>query len=262
MTEPYNDEGLKGKLRTLKYQYYRLRYFRHINFVLAIGRQGVHQYTNLGFPPKRIFPWAYFVSIAVGQPKKTDCPGDKRIIYAGRLEAAKGIYRFVEELLKSEHRNYRFDIYGEGPDEEKLRSLIEGSVSDGKITIRPFLKYEELLARYAGYDWVVLPSAQKDGWGVIVSEGLLNGLCALCSSICGVSRVIRSGYNGEVFDWQEVDGCRKAIDKMLTGDGFAGVDVIREWAGRSISGETGAEYFMRIVDSVYENKQRPLIPWE
>ncbi len=36
MTEPYDDAGLKGRLRKAKYTLYRMRYFKHIGFVLAI----------------------------------------------------------------------------------------------------------------------------------------------------------------------------------------------------------------------------------
>ena len=182
------------------------------------------------------------------------------MIYAGRLEEAKGIYRFVEELCKCANKNFRLDIYGEGEDEEKIKQLAAANNLSDKITITRYVTHTELLEKYAAYDWVVLPSSQKDGWGVIVSEGLLNGLKAICSRKCGVSWVIKEGVNGVTFDWAEEGSCVNAISKMF-GGGFAVADVIRMSAQRSISGEAGAQYFMKIIDSVYNNKEKPGIPW-
>jgi len=261
MTEPYNDAGYKGRLRKLKYRYYKMRYFKHVQFVLAIGRQGVKQYAGLGFDTRRIFPWAYFITVPVSE-RTNGVNGIKRIIYAGRLEAAKGILRFTEELVKTGSVKYTLDIYGAGADEENLKQLISANKLQDRIHIHPFLKYDELVKEYRKYDWVVLPSAAKDGWGVIVSEGLLNGLKGICSNICGVSWVIKDRVNGVVFDWWKEESCGNAINSMLNEDTFADAGTISQWAQKSISAEAGAAYFMQVMDCVYEDKKKPAIPWE
>lgn len=261
MTEPYNDAGFKGKLRRIKYHYYKRRYFRYVQFVLAIGRLGVKQYTSLGFDTRRIFPWAYFVDVP--QVRRTTEPSaKKRMMYAGRLEPAKGILRFTEQLLSDKNDQYTFDIYGEGPDEGHLKQLITAANAHQQIKIHPFIPHSELLQQYSKYDWVVLPSAAKDGWGVIVSEGLLSGLKALCSSICGVSRVIKNGENGLVFDWNKEGSCRTAINTMLGSNTFADTDAISRWAQQGISARAGTAYFMQIIDCVYEDQKKPALPWE
>lgn len=260
MTEPYNNAGTKGLLRTLKYKYYKLRYFKHIHFVLAIGTQGVIQYTHLGYNTERLYPWAYFITVPT--QKRTENPTDNvRIMYGGRLEAAKGIYNFVEELTQCDMRNYTLHIYGEGEDAEKLSHLVKLKGRTDNIQFFPFLKYEDLLKVYAAYDWVVLPSAQKDGWGVVVSEGMLNGLKALCSDICGVSRVIQPGKNGLVFNWAEPHNCINTIMHMLLNEGFATPSQIQHWANKSISAEAGAYYFVQIINNVYHHKPKPDMPW-
>lgn len=261
MTEPYNDAGVKGRLRTIKYQYYSQRYFKHIDFVLGIGRQSMRQYASLGFSADKIFPWGYFISVP--ESKRTAGGGDiRRIIYAGRLEPAKGILKFTEELLASKHQNYTLDIYGEGGDKGVLDELIANSNAGERIHIHPFLKYEELVQQYGNYDWVVLPSAAKDGWGVIVSEGLLNGLKAMCSKICGVSRVIVNGNNGEVFDWGEEGSCARAISSMLQGNSYSSPGDIASWADSGISAAAGASYFSDIINHVYDRADKPSVPWE
>lgn len=261
MTEPYNAAGVKGVLRSLKYQYFRLRYFWHIDFVLAIGKAGVAQYRQMGFRSDLVFPWAYYMTL--NAPVRADEGNEpkRKIIYAGRLEEAKGICRFVGKLLQSGSSNYKLDIYGAGPDEEKIRAMVVEHGRQDQIAMYPFMPYEALLKKYVDYDWVVLPSTQKDGWGVIVSEGLLNGLKAICSGICGVSWAIKNGYNGEVFDWNTEGSCSRAIERMLHNNSYARPASIASFANGSISGEAGARYFLKIIGCVYEKAALPAIPW-
>jgi len=261
MTEPYNEAGIKGKLRYLKYRYYKLRYAGKIEFILAIGKQGVKQFEHLGFDRRSIFPWAYFISENVSKVLAAEKSSDQHIIYAGRLEEPKGIYRFVTELIASDAVNYKLDIYGTGSDEEKLKAVVTLHGLGDKIRVFPFLKHDNLLAKYAGYDWVVLPSTGKDGWGVIVSEGLLNGLKAICSSICGVSWVINEGENGLVIDWSDPHSCKTAIRKMLNEGSFLSSEEISSKAKRTISSAAGADYFLKIMAYLYQQKDKPGIPW-
>jgi len=262
MTEPYDDTGVKGALRKIKYRYYKTKYFRHVQFVLAIGKQAQSQYTELGYDAARLFPWAYFITLdqrtqnAVAAKKEAI-----RIIYAGRLEEAKGIYRFLCELADFSEKNFKLDIYGTGEDEEKIIELIAAKGLSDNVTLTRFLKYKELLEKYRDYDWVVLPSTQKDGWGVVISEGLLNGLRAICSKKCGVSEVIKEGVNGTTFDWGTAGSCNESIGRMLAGNGFASGEDIRTWANRAISGEAGARYFMAIMDNLNNNNEKPRLPW-
>ncbi|MCW3122921.1 MAG: hypothetical protein JWQ38_2413 [Flavipsychrobacter sp.] len=261
LSEPYNRAGLKGKLRDLKYFYNRVRYYKHIDFFLAVGREGVKTYTRLGFDPARIFPWAYFISVKT-PPVKEPAKQATRMIYAGRLEQGKGIARFVAELATVKNKPYTLDIYGGGPDEELLKKIVADNNISDKVNFYPFLKYDELVAKHTDYDWVVLPSTAKDGWGVIVSEGLLNGLKAVCSSICGVSWAIRDNFNGVVFDWAEEGSCKKAIGKMLNDNSFADDATIKQWAENALSAEAGAKYYLKIIDNIYGQGEKPPVPWE
>ena len=260
MSEPYDRRGLKGRLRDLKYWYFGQLFYRYFNFLLAIGKEGMYVYSRLGFDKKKLFPWAYFVSIPV--PEKIPATDNKqRIIYAGRIESGKGILQFVTELAQTKAQNYVMDIYGSGPDEEKLKQLVADNQLEKQILFHPFLKYKEMLQQYARYDWVVLPSSRKDGWGVIISEGLLNGLKGICSNICGVSWAIADGCNGVTFDWSKEGDCRRAIENMLSGQQFADVGNIQSWAQKALTGEAGADYFLRIMDNVYAAAERPIAPW-
>jgi glycosyltransferase involved in cell wall biosynthesis len=260
MSEQYDDLGYKGILRGIKYKYFKLKFARHISFILAIGKRGVEQYQALGYLSRIVFPWAYFITVNKSIPVVADSTVT-RIMYAGRLEEAKGIYRFVSELCATGKRNFHLGIFGSGPDEAKIKALLETNGLLENVQFTSFIKYSDLLEQYKHYDWVVLPSTQKDGWGVVVSEGLLYGLKAICSKKCGVSWVVKDGSNGLTFDWADSGSCRDAIKRMLSGEKFASQGQITAWADNAISGKAGATYFLQIVDSVFKNTEEPKAPW-
>jgi len=261
LSEPYNKSGWKGRLRHLKYLYLRHTQFRHIQYFLAVGREGVKQYTDLGFNERHVFPWAYFISVANSAEHKATYAGRQKIIFAGRLEEGKGIYKFVCELSKFDKNAYALDIFGSGPDEEKIQQYIADNGLSDSISIKPFMPYEQMIQQYAKYDWVILPSSSKDGWGVVISEGLLNGLKAVTSNICGVSWAIVKDFNGEVFDWDIEGNCHAAIEKMLYSQNYSDPTSIKQWAESALSSHAGAAYYLAIVNAVYNNGEKPKAPW-
>ncbi len=261
LSEPYNKDGWKGMLRTLKYKYQSFRYYKHMSFFLAVGKEGVATYTGLGFDARYVYPWAYFINVPLAHKPASPVPARKRIIYGGRLEPGKGIYNFVSLLAQSPKEKYTLDIFGSGPDEGKIKELVAAMHLEGTIRFQPFMPYNEMVQQYKNYDWVVLPSSAKDGWGVVISEGMLNGLKAICSSICGVSWAIKDDFNGIVFDWAQQGSAAKAIAKMLTDDNFADSAAISTWAKGAISADAGAEYYLKIIDATFNGKEKPAVPW-
>ncbi len=100
LSEPYGKSGWKGKLRHLKYVYLSMFYFKHIQYILAVGKEGVRQYKQLGFKKDNVYPWAYFINVDKQSATVVHNTNSVRIIFAGRLEQGKGILRFVQELSK------------------------------------------------------------------------------------------------------------------------------------------------------------------
>jgi len=260
MSEPYNFAGNKGRLKKMKFKLDALRYKKHISFVLAIGDEGVAQFTAAGFAVDRVSPWGYFINMPAQFQVKKQTAGKCKIMYAGRLEEAKGIYRFATALLRH-NANYELHVFGEGDDQEKIQDAYNIANAADKLSFTPFLKYEALLEKYNEYDWLVLPSTQKDGWGAVVSEGLLNGLKVICSTRCGAGTVIKEGWNGVRFNWEIAGDCDKAIEQMLQNKSFAEPQQLISWASKALVGDAGASYFIDITNYSSGQGPKPNAPW-
>lgn len=261
MLEPYNIDGLKGAMRKALLQWNGIKYNKHIGFILAIGREGYQQFSQSGFAKEKVFPWGYFIDVPELLAKEDVGGVPLKIMYAGRIEPGKGIFEFAKELVQKEVA-CTLDLYGEGPDKEKIAALYAAAGKEEQVKFWPFMAYADLLQQYARYDWLVLPSSAKDGWGAVVSEGLLNGLKVICSKRAGASIVIKENWNGLSFDWNVAGDCSKQIETMLVGKGFAKSEDIKKWARKSLTGKAGAQYFMAICNNRYNGDAKPAPCWE
>ena len=73
---------------------------------------------NLGFDQSKI---DIFPNYLENSKKDNGHSNNKHIVYAGRISKEKGIEELIEAFLKSEIRDWKFSIIGEGPALEELR---------------------------------------------------------------------------------------------------------------------------------------------
>lgn len=89
-------------------------------------------------------------------PKLTDkeaSNGKIKMVYAGLLGVAQGIYKLCEEL---DYNGIEFHIYGSGAEEEAIKTLIE-SKKDLPLYFHGRVHREELHKVLLGYDLTVIP---------------------------------------------------------------------------------------------------------
>jgi glycosyltransferase involved in cell wall biosynthesis len=85
-----------------------------------------------------------------------------RMFYGGRLFWRKGILHLIKSLnyltLKFGFDAYELEIFGQGPLTERVSSLISEYHLGGKVVLRGFVTYSELLMAMARSDIVCVPS--------------------------------------------------------------------------------------------------------
>jgi glycosyltransferase involved in cell wall biosynthesis len=136
----------------------------------------------------------------------------KRMLFVGRLAAAKGLPILLEAVAKVEGAT--LDIAGDGPD----RSMIEDKVRSLALSDRVrFLGYQsqpqvlELLKRT---DVFVL-SSFAEGVPVVLMEAMAAGVPVVATRIAGIPELVRDEHNGLLVPPGDVDSFANAIRRLL-----------------------------------------------
>ena len=258
MTEPFRWLGITGKLRFLKYFYYKIKYNRNISFILTIGNRGRWCYEKIGFPVNKIFDWGYFtrnINIKLNNSNNL-LPS---LIYIGSLNKNKGIMPLLHILKKFEEKFSTFTIIGDGT----YSSIIEkcSHINPKKYIYIKNVPNTDIQLHLLRSDLCILPSILKEGWGCVINESLMCGTPVITSDYCGAS-VLINGIRGKVFSVK-----KNNLETILL-NFFNEIpytiekrSIIQEWANANISGKSATEYFIKIIEFIFSNKNKPKVPW-
>ncbi len=96
-----------------------------------------------------------------------------KIIYAGRLDAIKGINLGIEafHVFSRKFPKSSFKIIGVGPERNRLASLVESLNIQNKVEFIPWMEREELLEQMRFSDVLLFPSF-RDGGGQVIIEAM------------------------------------------------------------------------------------------
>lgn len=272
LSEARDWRGPKGLARSVHSLWHERRWRERVDFVLAIGGNGVEWYRRCGYPEEKVIPFCYVVEFPGPAEGETIPVRDRpqwakpeptvHVAFVGRLIEGKG----ADILLTSLHRLYdapwHLSIVGDGP----IRVAVERSTEQFGIRERvsiigqqPNAHVRRLLTEV---DLFVFPSA-IDGWGAVVNEALMAGVPVICSDWCGASCLIRPGWNGDVFRSGSVDDLATALQAWISRGKlpFDQREAIRAWS-RCIAGPTIARYVLDTVAFVDGGgNERPQPPW-
>jgi glycosyltransferase involved in cell wall biosynthesis len=254
-SEPFNWMGVKGKLRFLKYWLFRVRYDKHINFIITTGKRGRWCFESVGFNKSVIYDWAYFTEthpVAIHE-NQTQNP---KLLFIGSIDVRKNILRLISACKKLGCID-NLTIVGTGPLENQLQQAIKHTNCNylGKVPNREIHKI------IANSDVLILPSIY-DGWGAVVNEALMCGTPVIASNNCG-SSILLQGIRGRVFSIEK-DNLEEVLHDFMN---VLPYDInkreeIKGWAVQNISGETAAKYFNEIIQHVFgKSFNRPVAPW-
>lgn len=265
MAEASPSSGLSGFFRHLAGVRRRVQLERHIQFLLCIG-DATAKFTREGYPPRKLFDFAYFppspaARLADDNFAEQIWTGDSvRLIFIGQLIHRKGVDRMLRALARMNVSSWQLAILGTGESEASLRKLCARGGLAERVRFHGAIPHERAMGMLAGADALLLPS-RFDGYGAVVNEALQRGVPVICSDRCGARHMVaRAPHLGSVFDSSE--SLRIALELWI-GKGRrtpASEARITESAA-SLSPESGADYFRRVIRHVYGAEPRPHPPW-
>jgi len=262
--EGADPRGIPGMQRRVLYAFMRATMSHHVDFLLAMGDNGVRWYRRCGWPQRKVFPYAYFMerlSISRGE-KRRENGTVFELIYVGQLIHQKGVDLLLRALGELHGLSWALTVVGGGPMEGAYIDLAQRLGVHSRVRFLGALPNLEVMELISASDLLVLPS-RFDGWGAVANEALMRGTPVIISSVCGASSLLAEPWRGTTFPSDDLEGLTKQLSNWVergkTTELLA--ERIRNWS-ECITGRAGASYLLRIIDHVYSNAERPLPPWE
>ncbi len=171
------------------------------------------------FCPSEQWPKLHIVHCAVDLQRFKPVihqPDRKRLLYTGRLSAAKGLPILFQALTQVVlyHPDLVLTLVGDGLDRQALEAL----ATDLKLT--PFLKFvgyqsQNAVCQYLhNSDIFVLPSF-SEGLPVALMESLAAGVPVITTAIAGISELVEDGVNGYLIPPGAVEPLVLRLEQLL-----------------------------------------------
>jgi glycosyltransferase involved in cell wall biosynthesis len=139
----------------------------------------------------------------------------KKIISVGRLCYAKNydlLIKIADRVLGN-HPDWSWDIYGDGEEFSRLKSLIEGTSVADRLTLKGnVLNIYDL---YSEYSFLVMTS-RYEGFPMVLLEGAAKSLPLVSFDIeTGPNEIISDGVNGCLISAGDEDAMVERIEDLI-----------------------------------------------
>ena len=145
---------------------------------------------------------------------------DRDIIFVGRLVSDKGAETLIKALMELRAAGWKptTSIAGAGPEENRLKSMVESQGMNDQITFLGSQKRTALVPLFNRHRLMVIPSLWAEPFGVVALEGIACGCIPIGSNIGGIPDAI--GKCGVLFEPGNSGALARAITALLTDEGL------------------------------------------
>jgi glycosyltransferase involved in cell wall biosynthesis len=261
LTEGCETGGWRGLARRVVYWKDALLHGSRLDFILAMGAQGISWFRQCGYPAEKLYPYGYFTERPAVSASSTPREDVFELIYLGHCVERKGLDMAVRALAGLTRLRWRLSVIGSGPAAQSWRHLAERLGIGSRVSFSGALPYQDAMSRLAKSDLLLLPS-RFDGWGAVVNEALMLGVPAMCSDACGAKDLLGEAWRGEIFPSGSVGALQTTLEARIAGGRLnrEGRQRIEQWS-RCLEGDSGAEYILSVIRHVYDGGPRPVAPW-
>ena len=127
--------------------------YKHADLILGQSHEIINHVKFL-FPKKNTFLYRNYPNFdAPKVSESTPSKGKLKMVYAGLLGIAQGVYKLCQEL---DYTHIQFHIYGDGAERDKIQSLISNN-PELDIIYHGELSRETLHQALIGYDLTIIP---------------------------------------------------------------------------------------------------------
>lgn len=205
----YDLDQQPGVRAWLRNGFYRAVYWP-TDRILSIGTHSSAHYRRAGVPQRKLIRAPHVVDnqfFARVAAKTTVAEAKARfgirkesrvLLFCAKMFAKKRPDLLLDAFVRANLDSWVLLMVGDGVDR---RALIEDAAkrAPGRVFFPGFLNQTEIGAAYAAADVHVLPSKEKETWGLVVNESLNFGCAQIVSDKVGCAPDMVAGKTGEVF---------------------------------------------------------------
>lgn len=160
-----------------------------------------------------------------------------RLLYAGRLETAKGVGRAIEVLHQLRQRGIsaKFDIVGDGDERADFEILVAKRELKEVVTFHGWLARTPLNGLFAKAHFLIFPAASSEGWPKVLSEGMAHGVVPVASTVSSIPQFLDSFQTGRTCAPDDVTGFVDALEWYA--------QYPNRWKEESVKGVQAAQLF-------------------
>ncbi len=152
--------------------------------------------------PEKLLAWAYFVDKPSESPSIRQAGSPLNILWGGRYLRWKRVDILLRAAagLRDQGVAFHLNLLGQGPQEQRLRTLCQHLGLNEAVTFHPPVPIAEVRDWMGKSDIYVLPSNAEEGWGAVVNEAMGEGCAVVASRESGSGpTLIQEGFNGLLF---------------------------------------------------------------
>jgi glycosyltransferase involved in cell wall biosynthesis len=143
---------------------------------------------------------ALFRSMPPDTPAPWLAPGERAVLFVGRLSAAKGIFDLFDAipLVKERHPEARFVLLGVAESdamEEVVRAEAERRGVAGRIAFLGPLAGRDKAAAYVTSHLIVVPS-RTEAFPLVIPEAMAAGLPVVAAAVGAIPDFVKDGEDG------------------------------------------------------------------
>lgn len=140
-----------------------------------------------------------------------------RLGYVSRVDYGKGWDSLIKAVGRLQHEGYNvsLDIVGNGFMIDKMNFLINDIDVSNVHYLGP-IPYDKLPQKYKSFDLFIFPTELHESLGLVGLEAMASGTVVVGSNIGGLKDYIIDGYNGFLFEAQNVTELVSKIKKYIS----------------------------------------------
>lgn len=185
----------------------------------AFAAKDLHKF---GAFKDKCFKWGYFTTVTTLDvdkiiAKRTDS-SRIRILAIARFLSWKHhelSVRCIRNLLDKGY-DVELDIYGTGPEYDKIRLLIAKLNLRERVNLKHNIPNSQLLDEIKAHDILLFTSDRNEGWGAVVNEAMANACPVVGSDAVGaVPFLIKDGENGMIFKSGDAKDLTRKVELLI-----------------------------------------------